>query len=804
MFGTVDIKTRPIKLAYLVDPDNKKQVREAMQISTSLWGGDYFPIITLHKRMPKTWREKPLKAPKAKDVILGYIDAFDPDILVQFSKNVPSYVSDLGIEVIKPEEIWSVLDEGRHLSPQYGLGVFEIYNDIFEECFKFKRKYPIKVIAPEIPKKFPFFWVSWFGEYPLKILPILKKNYFEPLEVKTPKIDLGDIKDLLSRDTIFPRRATHHKINGYGRRTARGGYVYFMDADKAEDIIDFWNLRAVGKAVIPLPKQFKDDQNLKEIIIDFLKANRIPWPHNPQVFDHASIIVSRNSSMNELQDYVKTLDFGQSSTDNEPYFLLQHWYPRIWDEWARDKDWVAPHDIYGEEEESIEIQETKDFNLEFKTLLPKFAQKYGYHGNPRCANEVGFRFYGEDEYIAEAFPKSSGDNFIRAISSIGSFRDWRVGRNGLVKLVKDNWNERRSIPLAEDVFFAWLKDLGWQAELSSAGLLAKQIHKKLDGYDSILSNEQLLGLLEHMNGGTVQKNGTPAFKNNVTDGRELPIGEVKSRLVKDGRNNLYELLLKKEVFKMGLKVQCPQCLRRSWFSLESIRDNFTCLLCLNAFPAVGNVDSSAWCYKTAGAFSVPRYADGAYAVLLTADFLNDRKMHRMRITPALSFVAKMENNKKTLEADLAAFWQESIYGEQKEGILFCECKSYNTFEQKDFERMEYIAKTFRGAVIVFSTLRKTLTKKEIAGIKKVTKAGRKYWKTDRPINPVLILTGTELFARFGIPSCWEDKWKKKFGRVTGLIEACDATQQIYLGLPSWHEEWRKKWEKKRTKSNPNP
>src|ERR1700674_3477235 len=103
MFGTIDVKTRPIRLAYLVDPNNTKQVREAIRLSSTLWGGSYFPIVPLYKIMPATWKDGPLKAPAAKNVILGYLEAFDPDILVQLSKEVPAYITKLAIEVVKPE-----------------------------------------------------------------------------------------------------------------------------------------------------------------------------------------------------------------------------------------------------------------------------------------------------------------------------------------------------------------------------------------------------------------------------------------------------------------------------------------------------------------------------------------------------------------------------------------------------------------------------------------------------------------------------------------------------------------------------
>jgi len=105
MSGSVDIKVRPVKLAYLVEPKNKEQVEEAIRLSSTLWGGVHFPIIPLYKRMPKTWKD-PVKAPEAKKVILGYIDAFDPDILVQFSENVPDFIANLGLEVIKPADVW--------------------------------------------------------------------------------------------------------------------------------------------------------------------------------------------------------------------------------------------------------------------------------------------------------------------------------------------------------------------------------------------------------------------------------------------------------------------------------------------------------------------------------------------------------------------------------------------------------------------------------------------------------------------------------------------------------------------------
>jgi hypothetical protein len=164
----------------------------------------------------------------------------------------------------------------------------------------------------------------------------------------------------------------------------------------------------------------------------------------------------------------------------------------------------------------------------------------------------------------------------------------------------------------------------------------------------------------------------------------------------------------------------------------------------------------------------------------------------------MSFVAKNEQSGKLLEADFGLMWQESVYGETQDGLLFAECKSYNKFEKKDFDRMRTLAKQFPGAILAFCTLRTSLAPDEVKELKKITKEGMKYWKPERPINPVLILTGTELFDFARPPHCWEGitipEWAK---RAYTILEICNATQSIYLGLPHWSETWSTQFEKRR-------
>ena len=798
MFGSAEIKVRPVKLAYLVDPNDARQVREAIQLSSSLWGGMFFPIIPLYRRMPSTWRDKPFKAPPAKSTILGLIDAFDPDMLVQLSKNVPSYVSSTGLKIIKPEEIWERFSEFDRSSPAYGIGIFELFGDIFRKYFRYKVKYPVKVFLPEIPKHLALFWASVVGEVPPKLLPALKSEYFEPLEIEQIHLEPNKLNELLRGDVLFPRRVSTHGISVQGRPSfGRGAAAYFMDATKIEDVVDYWNLRATGRDILPLPKQFKDEPTFRDLATQFFKVHRVHWKHQPQHCDIASIVRSRNSTMEEIEAFAKEFKIARPAGDpsNDGFFSLQHWYPRIWDEWARDKD-GAVADIYGEAEASLDLKDPKVEKVRFRSLLPVFASKHSYTGTARCINEISFRFYGAEEHLAEVFPKASGERFRHAISNMGSIEEWRIGRHGLVKFVEREFSETRDLPASEPIFFAWLADQGWRAELSTPGILAKQIFQNLGWYVGFLRNETLLGLIEYMNGGAVNADGTPGAQDKIGQDRDMSVSEVKKRLGGTERRDPHDYLVSKGIFKMGLRTQCPRCQRRSWFPLDALTDNLSCPKCLNLFSAIGNVDRGTWSYKTTGPFSVPSYAEGAYSVLLTLDFFSEYHLTTMRTTSVLSFKAKGAA-KKDIEADFGLFWSESIYGGFQDGLAFGECKTYGAFTKKDFERMQGLARSFPGAVLVFSTLRKSLTKAEIAGITRIAKAGRKYWKAERPINPVLVLTGTELLAYRRPPYCWKEEDHDLYGRVSGLLSVCDATQQRYLKLPSWHKEWHEKWESRR-------
>ena len=98
------------------------------------------------------------------------------------------------------------------------------------------------------------------------------------------------------------------------------------------------------------------------------------------------------------------------------------------------------------------------------------------------------------------------------------------------------------------------------------------------------------------------------------------------------------------------------------------------------------------------------------------------------------------------------------------------------------------------------------TDDEKAAIADLASWGREPLDGGRPRAPVVVLTGVELFSPWSVNETWKglDGLRKRLAdaghvRLDNLWALADATQQIYLGLPSRSEELRRKWESARTK-----
>jgi len=345
-------------------------------------------------------------------------------------------------------------------------------------------------------------------------------------------------------------------------------------------------------------------------------------------------------------------------------------------------------------------------------------------------------------------------------------------------------------PIADAVFGAWLQARGWKVELSDKGHIAQQILKQLGGYFGIrfVALPGMVDLLEK-----------------ITKAGLIRAGALHSDLARIAKldqyhqldaNTLLERLADSRIVQLGLWLQCPTCRQRSWYSVKDADYELQCSKCLESFPfplprRIG------WGYRTIGPFSLPQYAHGAYATLLTYRFFS--RLLDGATTPLLSFIATKQDRK--IEVDLGLFFQCMRFGTVETDLVIAECKTFSAFEVDDVRKMRALSEEFPGAVLVFATLRRDLAPKEKKLLRPLINRGRRYWKVNRPYNSILVLTGNELLTDRRPRDVWQKlggthaSHAREWGDLRKLVSLADATQQIYLGMQPWQtwlEEKRKR------------
>jgi hypothetical protein len=788
---TIDIKLRPIKLAFLVDPKDKTALREAIEINTFLWGGSFNPIIPFFKRIPRSWQDRLNKDLNSRQILAGYLDAYDPDYIVPIGKAADFTYHKGNKKIVAASEILTGVE--KEGTPKYGIGLFEIVRYFANKELKFLRREPLDMCLPNLGENFDVFMASVFGLLRQDIDKMFFDNFADVLEKSKMPSSISNYAELLTPRKPFLRRFSSLYLQPYRRGWWGGQCAFFLDANSTSDIIDYWNLRAVGWNVLPVPKQVSGLDSTKKSVCDFIERNYHPIYSNPKIYRNTILLKSRSTSEDELKEFAKSLKISPSDKGSKTKFLLQHSYPRIWDEWARDKD----HAECCELESRTIRHDLHDYQgtISFRTLDPEFINRFGGFGEARFANEMKLRTYETTEILAEVIPEGD-ENLIRTVGG-SDFKEWRFSKKGIVYLSPfSSGYVRISLPKAENVFAEWLKSQKWEIKLSPSGHIAKQMIKQLGGPwgISVLANEGIIQLLKIMTGDkTIKKDSFWAEISKIAN---------QEKFIKDP-NGLLQTLINTKMFRLGVELQCPVCRQHSWYTIKDLDYELQCLKCLERFQIPSHSPKEIeWSYRTFGPFSLPKQAYGVYSVLLTLRFFS--RQLQAATTPILSFIAKRDNERE-IEVDLALFFREFASRDSDTKLIFCECKTYDEFNRKDIDRASVLSDNFPGAVLVFATFRKEFTKNEKLLLSRVVNRGRKYWKAEHPLNPVLILTSAELFARWSPPMCWKDLGEKHshFADVyhgwIDLLKLCDATQQLYLDMKPWYQWLEERWEKRRKK-----
>ncbi len=773
---------RPLRLAFLVRPNDTKSLLKAIEINTFLWGGQYNPTIPLLRRIPSSWKKRFASNAKPADLVKGYIDSYDPDFIVCFHKTDKEHSSCKNREVIYASDLIASIRNDGTIS--HGISAFEVLRHYYRKELRFKPSNLPKIVTPAFGHPYKLFLSSVFGSLCKEVEELYSKSgMYSALEFVDVDCSLTNFLDLLDPQNLFHRRMTSLYIGDVRTTNLHLGNssVFVLDASQPLDVIDYLNLRATARNIIPIPIQVSDTESVLDQVFKFLAEETYRNPDNPADIRAATIIPSAHISKDQLDSFISDIRAVIAEQKSDAKFFTQPWYPHIWQNESQEN---VSYTIESDNVDRYDIRVSGD-RATVDTLAPSFATKYPQSGGPHFANEVKVRIYSISELVAEVLPDDERTMHIPLF-----YPKWRLSKKGLVYLADfPRWNIHVPILNPTTVFSSWMKAKGWDIELSTAGRIATQMLKQLGGelYIGILATKGVIKLLsEHSEGKTIKKKALRDRIKQIAN---------KEGLYDDGTRTI-EGLINSRALQLGIECQCPTCQQRSWFSITEADYTLMCPKCLDSYEIPsGDPDALKWTYRTIGPFSLPNSAQGAYSVLLSLRFF--RSVFEGATTTMMSFTARKSEGgaQKPLEADLGILFEESRYGAPKKIVIFAECKTFNLFEKKDVTRMSRLGREFPRCTLVFSTMKDKLSPDEIKLIKPLVNKARANRVAGRPYNNILILTSTELCADHnGLPTAWKkasDKHKQYASYNKDFFEICDRTNELYLGVEYWFT-WRNK------------
>lgn len=807
---SASIRLRPIRFAFLVRPNDRKRLLEIFRINTCLWGGKFNPIIPYMRQVPTWWDRHGHRFETAKQILNGYLDCYEPDFLVEAENGL---AKGLGFD---PKRVLKLTDllcrEDHRKTDGNGLSTYDVYKHLHLKEFQFERRHKhniANIIAED--STFDCFSACVFGGFPkqnnLNYFKRAFKQAFDPLEV------------LLNSDSLS-------RLYGSGVTSAldigcseievdfnnhSSTSLFVLDALESRDLIDYWNLRSLQSDIIAVPVQWLEV--LSPYCREIVKKSFRTIPGNQfGITRNANVIFSRSIP----NDAIKRLHKKYIAVDIKDANMVQDFYPPIWR--PTPKYHVrSSRPTLSAGKKTVEVQYTDDKpDVWFEAIHPEFSERYG--NENRWANVIkltDWSFKGQiatilpTEYRHPKFsPFGLGSN--RSISTTEGFVTFHKFRD-----TQQYWK----LLSGASVIAKWLETSGVQVKLSDAGRATQQIIQTLDGLIGVrnIANAGVIKLLNKISRKPITRSmQQKEFFNRITN-------EVKDNIWLE---NAARNLIAGNAVELGLELKCSKCSSWSWLSLKQLDYKVNCSLCLRefGFPVIepNNNDCSRWAYRLIGPFALPEYANGGYASALAVRFFSEIIDHQSsKVAWAPGHELKFSDGSER-ESDFILWYQRTnMFGtDYPTEIVFGEAKSFgregsqnpirvaeragntDVFKQDDITRMKDLALAFPGAVIVFATMKDAsdLTNDEIARLRKLAEWGREYQKdSTRTRAPLIILTGTELFAGHSLQLAWEDKggkhigFSKNYPEFGHLKTLADLTQQLYLGMPSYYEWRKKKW-----------
>ena len=476
-------------------------------------------------------------------------------------------------------------------------------------------------------------------------------------------------------------------------------------------------------------------------------------------------------------------------------FTAKTWRNRVW---ARSSDSVRPRaellSVVAEERSVVATVENA--TARFDTIAPSFAARHG-SAFVRWVNVASVSHYGP-EGLATLLPFNT---FEKTWPQIGGVRDVpNIGAEGWVFHQQyKNSTEAIHFLTPETAITEFLERRRIKASLSEPGQIAKQMIEQLGGLFGcrLLADLETLDLLNNMAGGIRRRKSNDRDEVEETfEGRRAPVKKWIDLISRRQNRGIGRVKLddftNNNVIKLGVTSQCPECLFENWHGLNTVDYHVTCERCVKIydFPQAHlQPYNKNWEYRVVGPFSIPDYGRGSYASLLALRVLSQFSTSQARMTFSTAMKLKFEG--REVEVDFIGWHRKEMLGRDwdKDPQLFIgEAKSKgegDLIKARDLDQLKIIGEQMPGSVIVIAILRDKFTDTEVKRLENFVVWASRPDGFGHEINPVLLLTGHELFADYGVHGVWEKlggayKDRSGFHNLKSLYDFARSTREIYV------------------------
>ena len=372
-----NVRLRPTRFAFLLPYNDKVSLLKAIQINTFLWGGQFNPIVPIFTRSPRNFPKYLSKTIVGEDYLQHYLNNFDPDLVVCLDTCESKAFDTGGREIIPSAKILSEVSTFR--IPRYGIGLFEVLTHFASNEDKYLRRHARKLLVPKFSRKYSLFLASVFGQLPDEVDEIFRKDYLPYFEHAAPTCDIGNYADLLTPQNMFLRRFTAYEVN-QGSYSLNG--IFYLDAGNFLDIVDYWNLRALGANILPIAKQAKTNEEIKNYALAFIKDHYKPEKY-PATY-HATVFHSHSSSYEESHEFVESLGISAHAPVQEAEVGFSYLPPM--GEWGFE-NYIKPI-IRTPVVKEASFSSVETTNIAVKLVSPEFVHYPGVPGQHRFANDI--------------------------------------------------------------------------------------------------------------------------------------------------------------------------------------------------------------------------------------------------------------------------------------------------------------------------------------------------------------------------------------------------------------------------------